>query len=223
MVDTPMTFAELKDLADTPANVRKALQGVTFLAPMDAELPLKLLDATGKLLALPALDGWWPLGIVSKDGYELARDISKDEVEGYGYSDSVRVDISKAAKSLKVTPLESDKRQQLELAYGIDLSQITADATTKEIVFEEPDIPESGEYRLLSIFMDGTVAKPYYRGFGFAKAKLGDLGSEKFAAEDARSMELTLDALTGPEGFSVRHYIGGAAFDPTAQGFKTAA
>lgn len=162
-----------------------------------------------------------PLGIVSKDGYELARDISKDEVEGYGYSDPVRSDISKAAKSLKVTPLESDKRQQLELAYGLDLSAITATANG-EIVFEEPDVPEAGEYRLLAVFMDGTAAKPYYRGFAFGRAKLADVGSEKFAAEDARSMELTLDALTGPEGFSVRHYIGGAAFDPTAQGFQAA-
>lgn len=216
-----MTFAELKDLADTPANVRKALQGVCFLAPMAAAVPAALLDVGGKLKEFPAAEGWWPLGIVSKDGYELARDISKAEVEGFGYSDPVRSDIESAKKSLKVTPLESDRRQELELSYGIDLSAVTA-TTNGEIVFEEPDIPEPGEYRLVAVFMDGTVAKPYYRGFAFAKAKLGDVGAEKFASSDARSKELTIDAQTGPEGFSVRHYIGGAGFDPTAQGFVAA-
>ena len=216
-----MTFAELKDLADTPANVRKALQGVCFLAPMTAAVPAALLDVGGKLKEFPAAEGWWPLGIVSKDGYELARDISKAEVEGFGYSDPVRSDIESAKKSLKVTPLESDRRQELELSYGIDLSAVRA-TTNGEIVFEEPDIPEPGEYRLVAVFMDGTVAKPYYRGFAFAKAKLGDVGAEKFASSDARSKELTIDAQTGPEGFSVRHYIGGAGFDPTAQGFVAA-
>ena len=216
-----MTFAELKDLADSPGNIRKALQGVCFLAPMTAEVPAALLDVGGKLKEFPAVEGWWPLGIVSKDGYELARDISKAEVEGFGYSDPVRSDIESAKKSLKVTPLESDRRQELELSYGIDLSAVTA-TTNGEIVFEEPDIPEPGEYRLVAVFMDGTVAKPYYRGFAFAKAKLGDVGAEKFASSDARSKELTIDAQTGPEGFSVRHYIGGAGFDPTAQGFVAA-
>lgn len=217
-----LTFAEFKDLADTPSNVRKALQGVCFLAPLAAGLPLTLLDVDKKLIQLPVEDGWWPLGIVSKDGYELARDISKEEVEAFGYADNIREDIVKAVKSLKVTPLESDKRQQLELAYGLDLSAIAASATSGEIVFEEPDVPEAGDYRLLAIFMDGTITKPYYRGFAFGKAKLADIGSEKFNSSDPRSMEMTLDAGTGPEGFSVRHYIGGAAFDPVAHGFQAA-
>ena len=216
-----MTFAELMDLADSPGNIRKALQGVCFLAPMTAAVPAALLDVGGKLKEFPTAQGWWPLGIVGKDGYELARDISKSEVEAFGYSDPVRSDIEKASKSLKVTPLESDRRQELELSYGIDLSAVTP-TTNGEIVFEEPDLPAPGEYRLVTVFMDGTPAKPYYRGFAFAKAKLADVGAEKFATGDARSKELTLDATTGPEGFSVRHYIGGAGFDPVAQGFVAA-
>lgn len=213
-----VSFADLKDRADSASNVRKALEGFAFLAPMSADLPETIIAADGGLFEFP--EEWWGAGIVGTDGYEFESDIDKEETEGWGYSDPVRTDINKVAKTVKFTAYETDKRQFLEFTLGMDLSAVTATAQG-EVVFEEPDLPDSVEQRLIVVYRDGTLAKPYYRAKGFSRVKLGDLGSMQWGQE-AISQEVTCDVQVGPEGFAVRQYIAGAAFDLTANGWAPA-
>lgn len=215
-----VSFAELKDRADNAANVRKAVEAFGFMAPMSVELPENIIGPGGTLVELPDPDQWWGIGITT-EGYEFESDIDKEETEGHGYSDPVRTDINRVAKTVKWTAYETDKRQFLEFTLGMDLSAVTATADG-EIVFEEPDIPDSLELRCLLVYRDGTIAKPYYRGKGYSKVKLGDLGSLAWGSESI-SQEVTADVQAGPEGFAVRHYIGGAAFDLAANGWTPAA
>lgn len=218
-----VTFAEMKDGADSPDKIRKALQGVAFAAPMTAACPATILDTTdGSLLALPEADNWEPIGIVGTDGFVFSSDLNKVETEAWGYSVPPRTDIDKAPKQVKCTPLEMQRRLLQEIALGVDLSAVTATANG-EIVFEEPDLPEDEDRRLFVMYFDGTPAKPFYRAKCFSKVKRSELGDENWNSEDsAAGREITFDVSTGPEGWPVRHYLGGSAFDAVSYGYTAA-
>lgn len=215
------TFAEIKDQADSPELIRKALEGVAFIAPMDTQLPESILDADGSLKELP--EGWLPIGVVSTDGFVFTSDMDKVDTEAWGYSVPVRTDIQKAPKQIQFTPYEMHKRTLQELSLGMDLSAVIAKAGG-EVVFEEPDLPEPGEYRFFTMFKDGTSAKPFFKAKAFSKVKLAETDDETWNADDdSAGQQITLDVLQGPEGFPVRHFLGGKGFDAKAYGYKTAA
>lgn len=215
-----LTFAELKDVADSPELVRKSLQGVAFMAPMTETPPAALLDTDGKLLPFGAQ--WWPVGIVNTDGYKFSSNINKVETEAWGYSVPIRTDIDKAPKQVVMTPLEMIRRRLQELSLGVDLSAIAANANG-EVVFEEPDLPSDEQRRLVVIYFDGTPSKPFYRGKCFSAVKRAGVGDETWSgADSAVGQELTLDVQIGPEGWPVRHYMGGGAFDAVAYGYGSA-
>lgn len=217
------TFSELKNTADTPSLVRKALEGVVFLRRKTAStsIPESILDAQKQPIDLTA-EGFFPVGVMTTDGVTWGRDIEKSEVEGWGYGSPVRTDIIKAPKTVAFTALESDRRQLAEIVYGMDLSSVTAGANG-EVVFDEPPIPSSDEYELVALTRDGSVGTPYFRGAACPRIKLAELSEEVWQAEDARQYPLTFDVLTDDEiGTPIRHYIGGAAFDAAEQGFTAA-
>lgn len=215
------TFGELKNTADDSSLVRRATEGVAFLAPMSATIPDSILDTDNLTLkALPA--AWWPIGIVGPGGFVFGSEVEKSEVEGWGYAVPVRTDITKAPKTIQFTPLERYKRQLQELTLGMDLSTVTP-SSLGEVVYDEPDLPEPGEYRGFVLFKDGTTAAPFFRAKAFTKVKLAETGEETWNAdEDSVGQEVTLDVLQGPEGFPVRHFMGGKAFDPAKYGFTAA-
>lgn len=213
----PSTFAELKNQADDSSQIWRALQGVGFLAPMSESVPEKITASGNTLITLE--EPWKPIGIVGTDGYVFSEDVEKTEIEGWGYSVPVRSDITKAPKQVQVTPLQVLPRHMQELILGTDLSTVAADENG-EVTWDEAALPEGNEYRLLVIGFDGTAALPKYRGKGFSKVKLAEKGDESWSAdEDSVGQELTLDVLQGPEGFPVRHYLGGAGFDAASYGY----
>lgn len=214
------TFAELKNTADTPTLVRKALEGVVFLRRKTASttIPEAILDATKAPIDLTS-EGFWPVGVMTTDGVTWGRDVEKAEVEAWGYGSPVRTDIIKAPKTVSFTALESDRRQLAEIVYGMDLSSVTAGANG-EVVFDEPPIPSSDEYELVVLTRDGSTGTPYFRGAACPRVKLAEIDDEVWQAEEARQYPLTFDVLDDDElGTAIRHYIGGAAFDASKQGF----
>lgn len=217
------TFSELKNAADTPSLVRKALEGVIFLrrkTPGET-IPAAILDAEKQPIDLKS-EGYFPVGVMSTDGITWGREVEKSEVEGFGYGSPVRTDIIKAPKTVAFTALESDRRELAEILYGMDLSQITA-GTNGEIVFDEPSIPSSDEYEGVVLSRDGSTGTPYFRGAGLPRIKLANVDDEVWQAQDPRKYPFTFDVLTDDVlGTPMRHYIGGAAFDAVAQGFKAA-
>ncbi len=215
------TFAELKDKADSPELIRKSLQGLAFIAPMTAQMPASILDADGTLKALPT--GWDPVGVVSTDGFVFTSDVDKVDTEAWGYSVPVRTDIQKAPKQIQMTPLERYRRVIQELTLGVDLSAIKASAQG-EVIFDEPDLPEPGEYRFFVMFMDGTPSNPFYRAKAFSRVKFAESDDEKWSGDDdSVGQQITLDVLIGPEGYPVRHFHGGKGFDAKTYGFAATA
>lgn len=213
------TFASMKTAADKTSAVHKALEAVCFLAKTTVALPASIVGVDKEPIDLVALQ-FFPVGLVTPDGYTFGGDVDKAEVEALGYSTPVRTDIIKAPKTISFTALESDRKQLAELIYGMDLTGKVASANG-EIVFDEPAVPLGSEYRLLVISRDGTAAAPYYRGRGYGRVKLANVPEEVWSAADPRQYPLEFDVLTDDTlGTPVRHYIGGAGFNATAYGFS---
>ncbi|SDK79150.1 hypothetical protein [Arthrobacter sp. ok362] len=203
------TFDTIRQGADERALIRKIQKAVGFLAPTSVELPESLFDVGGSLVDLKAL-GFLPIGIVSPDGYEFGRDINKEDVTALGYASPVRSDITEVARSVTMTPLETGRKHMLELNYGTDLSAVTQDATTGEVVFDEPDLPVGEEYRLLVLGSDGPAAENWILGRGYGSVKLASTDSQKWGTGDPVQQPLTFDVFTDSEiGTPVRHYMGG--------------
>jgi len=217
------TFDTIQQGADDRNLIRKIQKGVGFLAPTTVDLPATLFEAGGGLIDLKAA-GWLPVGIVTPDGWEFGRDISKEDVSALGYASPVRSDITEVARSVKVTALETGKRHMLELTYGTDLTGVTQ-AANGEIVIDEPDLPVGQEYRLLVIGSDGPAADNWILGRGYGLVKLTSTDSQKWGKGDPVQQSFTFDVFTDDEiGTPVRHYIGGtgAAAAKTALGFTAA-
>jgi hypothetical protein len=204
------TFETIRQGADERALIRKIQKAVAFIAPVTVDLP-ETLYTTGSLTDLKAA-GWLPIGMVTPDGYEFGRDVSKEDVTAFGYAGPVRSDVTEVARSISMTPLETGRRHMLELTYGTDLSTVTQAPTTGEIVIDEPDLPVDKEYRLLIIGSDGPAAENWIVGRGYGRVKLASTDSQTWGTSDAVSQSLTFDVFTDTEiGTPVRHYLGGTA------------
>lgn len=215
------TFDTLREGTDNRALVRKVQKAIAFLAPTTVDLPESLFT-TGSLTDLKAA-GWLPVGLVTPDGWTFAREMDKEDIDALGYASPVRSDVTKVARSVSFTALETGKKHMMELKYGTDLTAVTQDATSGEIVIDEPDLPVNAEYRLLVIGADGPADEQWVMGKGFGRVKLAEAGEETWGQEGAIQTEYTLDIFTDDEvGVPVRHYIGGtgAVKHKTALGYS---
>ncbi|HEY1176486.1 MAG TPA: hypothetical protein VGF17_10035, partial [Phytomonospora sp.] len=209
------SFSSLKAAADTTSAVHKALEALAFLAPSTVALPDAITGVDKAPIDIVAA-GFWPVGLVTPDGYTFGGDVEKSEVEALGYSVPVRSDIIRAPKTISFTALESDRKELAEFLYGMDLSTVEVGANG-EVTFDEPAVPLGVEYRLLLISRDGTAASPYYRGRGYGRVKLANVPEEVWSASDPRQYPIELDVLVDDDlGTPVRHYMGGAGFDGVA-------
>ena len=203
------TFDTIRQEADERALIRKIQKAVAFVAPNTVELPTTLFDVGGTLIDLKAL-GWLPVGMVTPDGYEFGRDINKEDVTALGYASAVRSDITEVARSITMTPLETGRKHMLELTLGTDLTAVTQNPTTGEIVIDEPDLPVGQEYRLLILGSDGPAAENWILGRGYGAVKLSATDSQKWGKGDPVQQPLTFDVFTDGEiGTPIKHFMGG--------------
>lgn len=217
------TISEQIAAADERGLVRKIQRAMAFIAPTTVALP-ESLYSTGSLVDLKT-SGFLPVGLVSPDGYSFSREIEKEDVDALGYASPVRSDVTRVPRSVTFTALEKGRKHMLELTYGTDLSAVTQDAATGEVVFDEPDLPVNAEYRLIVVGEDGPAAANWVMGKGFFRVKLSGTAEEVWGREGAVSQQFTLDVFSDDEaGVPVRHYIGGtgAVAHKDVMGFSAA-
>lgn len=162
MADTT-TIEALKKKHNKAKNVRKALNVLAFVAPLTTAVPDALTGTSGAMKELSA--DWTPLGIFTTDGGEITPDVSVDDVDGLGYAEPVRSDLTKATKTIKLNIFELFRKEMLSLTHGIDLSQVKANATTGEVVFDDPLLPSIPEKRLLIVAADGPADDEWLMGW----------------------------------------------------------
>lgn len=215
------TFDTIRQDSDNRNLVRKIQKAIAFLAPMTVALPTTLFGAGGALIDLKTI-GWLPVGLVTPDGYEFGRDVSKEDVTALGYASAVRSDVTEVARSVTMTALETGLKHMLELTLGTDLTATTQSLANGELVIDEPDLPVGKEYRLLVIGSDGPAANNWILGRGYGSVKLASTDSQKWGTGDPVQQALTFDVFTDSVvGVPVKHYIGGtgAVANKVAMGF----
>jgi hypothetical protein len=204
------TVEALKKRYNKSKNVRKALNVLAFVASMTTDVPDALTDAGGALKEIPS--GWTPLGIFTTDGGEIAPDVTVDDVDGLGYAEPVRSDLTKASKSIKLNIFELFRKEMLSLTHGVDLSQVKANATTGEVVFDDPLLPSIPEKRLLIIAADGPADDEWLLGWCFTRAKLVSMPTIPLKATDPITGDLEFKAFADETaGTACRNYYGGSA------------
>ena len=209
MADTT-TIEALKKKHNKAKNVRKALNVLAFVAPLTTAVPDALTGASGAMKELSA--DWTPLGIFTTDGGEITPDVSVDDVDGLGYAEPVRSDLTKATKTIKLNIFELFRKEMLSLTHGIDLSQVKANATTGEVVFDDPLLPSIPEKRLLIVAADGPADDEWLMGWCVTRAKLVSMQTTGLKATDAITGDLEVKAFADEAaGTACRNYYGGSA------------
>ena len=199
----------LKKKYNKAKNVRKALNVLAFFAPMTVALPDAITEAGGAIKEIPA--DWEPLGLFTTDGGEISPDVTVDDVEALGYAEPIRSDLTKAGKTVKLAILELNRKETLSLIHGVDLSQVKANKTTGEVVFDEPLLPVLREVRLLVISADGPADDEWLMGWGFPRVKFSSLPTSTLNGTDPIKGELEFKTFSDEDlGTSCRHYLGGS-------------
>lgn len=214
------TFAEIKREADSPTQVRKVLEAVAFLAPEDVEFIDAITDETGALKPLP--EGYFPVGVVTRDGYTFGGDTETEAVDALGYAQPIREDITGYTRTVTFTAYEVFRKDILALVYGMDLDAVTQ-AVTGEVTFDRPALPEQRFYRLVVIGKDGAGEKEIFRGKGFPRVSVTSVPEEAWNTEALR-FEITLSTYVDDEaGTGEREFIAGPGATDADLGFGAGA
>lgn len=206
------TFDAIRQDSDNRDLVRKIQSAVAMLRLKipGRSLPTTLFDADSNttLVDLKAT-GWWPVGLVSPDGYTFTREVSMEDVSAMGYASPIRSDPTAVPRTVAFTPFELLKRRTLELVKGASYAAVVPSATG-EIVIDEPDLPADAEYELMVIGKDGPALNQWIIAKGYGSVKLSGTGDESWGGEGAASRQLTFNVFTDKTlGVPVREYIGG--------------
>ena len=219
------TFDQVK--GHNATNIKKILRMAVFAAPDSAAAPTSLVNSSNQLV-IP--DAYESIGILDKEqAFTMTPSLTVSEVSGYGYGQTLRRDVVSRNNALAFTGLETVRRM-LEVYYGLDLSTVQASSVASgknEIIFDEPDRPDSLYWRILTVGVDGDGANTIYFADLYPRATLSEVAALASSETDPRRYGVTMgtDADT-VLGTAHRQFIAGpglSTVDITAMGFTRAA
>lgn len=196
---------------DNAKLIRKLNKSIAVIRRKDPEVafPTSLYGPDGQLIDLKAI-GFKAVGKVSTDGYSFNREVSREAITSLGYYSPDRNDVTEVPRSIAFTANERGRLHMQELILGTDLSAVTQDPTSGEIVFHEPETPVDSDYELLVIASDGPTDENWLIGRGYPLVRVNNGGTETWSQEGAATTEITLDVFTDDEtGVPVIHFMGG--------------
>lgn len=227
MADVIGTFDEVKD--HDASNIHKKLRMAVFVAPWESAPAIASLVDSNNELVIP--DAYESVGILDKENALTATPtITASEVSGYGYAQTLRRDIVSRNTALAFTMLET-RRTTFEMYYGIDLSAVQATngtgATKDEIVFDEPDRPDTQYYRVLCVGVDGDGSNTLYLADFYPRSTISDVGALAASETDPVRYAVTMGTDADPVlGTAHRQFIAGPGLTDAkvaALGFTRAA
>lgn len=223
MPDAIGTFDEVN--GHNASNIRKKLRMAVLMARWTpTNFITSLVDASNELV-IP--DGYISVGILHKENALASTPaITVSEVMGYGYAQTLRRDPVNRATTTAFTMLETKKRT-LEVYYGVDLTSVQVSSGTKnEIVFDEPDRPESDAWRVLTIGVDGDGADTIYLADFYPRASVNEVAAIASSEADPLSYGVTMgNDLDSALGTAHRQFIAGPGLTTAraaAMGFSRA-
>lgn len=220
---TMATIEELRITAENTKLMRRAQTVLGYLAPMTAEPVTKLYDGTG-FVTIP--EDYIPVGLVSRENpYSFPSEAEWFEATSIGHSSPTRRDPTSATRTINYTAQET-KRVNLEMAYGIDLSNQEQDADG-EVGYAHPELPVTLERRLLVIAWD-----PKHGGWAMGRfyphVETAEFPDITWGGDSLIEYETTLSAkmdddlgyplweipVAGPGALAAREALGFAAATP---------
>lgn len=188
--------------------IRKAQGGFIITAPMDVEVPEKVMATPTTFIDFAAL-GYVPLGWLAKgDGINFAREVETSETESFGAQEPTRVDITSDSTSSSFVAQETNK-QVLELYHNVDLSGVEADKNG-EVVFENEKVASTRYRRFIYIGKDGSGDDTIYITKVMPRGTITDPQEQSWSNEDALAYGMSVSATSDEElGFAVRHHFSG--------------
>ena len=205
--------------------IRKVQAAAIFLAAPGTEVPTKFTTGASPVLdALPV--AYNPVGLVTKDdAYTWSRAVDMAETTSHGYVDPTRRDITSNVSSLAFTAQETS-RPVLESYHNLDLSGVTADATTGEFTFADPLQAQTRYPRLIGIGRDGIGASAIYIIRIMPRAILSEPGDQNWSDTAELGYPMTFTATPDTAlGYSMRYVFGGPGWKAllTKMGIATTA
>lgn len=203
------------------ALIRKALEGSVFIAPITAPTVSALTDVDGSLLALPA--GYVDGGHMTDDGAQFSSDVSTSDITSWGSVQPSRRDITSDVTTLQVSWQET-KKATIAAYTGVDMSTLTPDPTSGELIVDKPDRPADLKYRILTIGVDLTDAGDIYIARYFPRSSVTDKDDQNFQSSDDSALPwpVTLTAYKDDSlGTAERFFFGGPGWEAllAAMGF----
>ena len=188
--------------------IRKALAGSVLIADEDAVSPTAFTSGANATFTIPA--GFTPLGAISRDGSPVfTPETESSDVESWGELEATRTDLISRNMTVAWTGQETHKRN-LELYHGVDLSAITADATTSEVAFSDPTDPATRYFRAIFIGIDGRDEDAIYMIKYLPRLTISEVSEMSFNTESPVEYGFTGRAKVDDDlGFSVLNVFGG--------------
>ncbi|WP_280412538.1 IPT/TIG domain-containing protein [Nocardia asiatica] len=203
-----VTFEQVADWK--PSLIRRPNKGFVLIGDMDATIPASF--TSGVSAEFQGLDGagFESLGLTAKDAPPTFRpEVQSSDVEAWGALEPPRTDIISRKVTVSTTLLQTQRRT-LELHSGIDLSSVTADATTKEIQWNDPTAPETRYHRVIFGIVDGSGADLIYILRILPRATVTEVGEQSWSQENALTYNLTWSAKIDEDlGYSLKNVICG--------------
>lgn len=218
-------MATLEDLDQKQTElIRKVQAAAVFYAAPNVAIPATFTTGTSAdLTALPV--GWTDIGLVTKDdAYTWSRSVDMAETRSHGYLDPTRRDITGNVSSLAFTAQET-KLKTLEVYHNIDLTGVTAAATTGEFTFNDPLQAATRYHRLIAIGRDGVGTSAIYIIRVMPRAMLSEPGEQTWSDENELVYPMTMTATPDSAlGYSIRYVFAGPGWKAllTQMGISTA-
>lgn len=201
--------------------IRKLTDGSVFVAPHSADSILTLTGTDKLLLTLPT--GYDDVGLINSDGVAMGRSVDSSEVKSFGRIEPSRTDIKSDTTTLKIACQET-KRVTIGLYTGADMTAITADPTSGEVVIPKPSRPTTQYYRVLALGVDLTEDGELYVARYLPRARVTDYDGQNWKSDEDEALlyGVTMTGYMDPVlGFSERWHFGGEGWfaQLTAMGF----
>ena len=194
--------------------IRKGIAGAVFIASTDATAIAytNLFDAdSGGLSALPTAGGTYEdLGRCSTAGVVFARKVTSTDIDGWGTNDPVRSDITADVTTIKVDGYET-KALTISQYTGVDVSDMTPDATNGTFEVDVPTAPSSKYVRILALAVDGSPGDEFVVARFMPRCKITDYTDQSYANDkDPIVWGATFQAYKDSTlGFAQRQLYGG--------------
>ena len=204
------TTYEAELALNNPANQFKALGGIIFKAAYGTAIPTAFTSlATSDLVQLDTTL-YTRLGLLTKgEGVVFSHDMSTDDEESWGYNEPTRTDITKNVTSAQFT-LQETTKASLQMMDFVDLSAVTADATTGEVAYSKPVTTTLSYATLIFMAVDGAGTGRRYKFKIMPRAQVVAAGDEVWNQGQVTKYPITVRATVDPVlGYAVRNVLAG--------------